>query len=176
MELAVGEAGADVADVALALADEEREPALGRERIARRGGTVAAGERIAEVVERRASGGQRFLERRERLGDIDRDGLVVGRGRRAERVAIAVDEIGVAAHRRRDAREVAAHLARIDDRPQALRPQAVAGAVPAEPALQVRVGDASACCGRRARGPALAAIRRRGRGPRDDRWRRRWPR
>ena len=91
VELAVGEAGADVADVALAPADEEREPALRRERIARCGGVVAAGQRIAELVERRAAGGQRFLEGRERLGDVDRDGLVVGPGRRAERIAIAAE-------------------------------------------------------------------------------------
>ena len=142
VEFAVGKAGADVADVAPALADEDRESALRRDRIARRCRGVAAGERIAEVVEWRASRLDRLLERRERLRDVDRDGLVVGGRRCAEGKAVAICKIGIAAHRRCDALDVAAHFARIDHRPQALRPQTVARAVPAVPALHSRVRDA----------------------------------
>src|SRR5204862_5194169 len=119
-------AGADVADVALALAEEDREAASRGGGIACRGRAVVAGQRIAEVVERRPSGLDRLLKRRERLGNVDRDRLIVGRRRCAVREAIAVAEIGIAAYGGCDAREVAAHFARIDHRPQALRPQTVA--------------------------------------------------
>src|SRR5688500_19391490 len=75
-ELAVGEMRPEVAGAAIALADEDLQPAPGVVRIAR---GIAAGERVAKLVERRAAADQRLLERRQRFAGVDQDLLVVGR-------------------------------------------------------------------------------------------------
>jgi hypothetical protein len=85
MELAVGEVGPDVADVAASFANEDCEAAPGWFRIPRRRNAIVAHECIAIVVERRAPRSNGFLERRQRLGRVDGDGLVGCGGLGAER-------------------------------------------------------------------------------------------
>ena len=133
--------GPAVADVAAPAAQEQRQPALRRRRVGGRGGAVAARHRVAEVVEGRARRDQRFLVRGQRLGGVDRDALVVVARRLAEGLAVGLAQVGLAAQRVRQLRQAAAHLARIEQRAQALRPQVVVGAVPAEPALLAHVGQ-----------------------------------
>jgi hypothetical protein len=128
-----------MAGIALAFADEDRQSPLRRERIACGGGAIAAGERVAKVIEGRASRFDRLLERRHRLGNVHRERLVVGWWKSAESPAVAACESGRVPHRGRDAGVVASHLARIEHRSQALRPQAVACAVPAVPAVQPHI-------------------------------------
>ena len=63
-------------------------------------------------------------------------------------------EIGIAAHGGGHLREVAAHFARIDHRPQALRPQVVRA--PSQPYQRCRRRwPSSACCGRRGQAPSF---------------------
>ena len=126
----------------LPLPTKMRKPALRRVRIARHRGAVAACQRIAELVERRAPAHQRLLERGERLADVREHRLVAGGRRRAEHLLVAAGELRVGAHQRRRLRRAPAHLARVEDRPDALRPQAVVGAVPAEPAPVAHVEQA----------------------------------
>ncbi len=102
---------------------------------------VAFHQRIAEFVERRAPARQRLLERRERLRHVHQH-LLVAQRRRAEHFAIAAREFRILAHQFRHLRRARAHLPRVEDRADALRPQAVVRAVPAEPALQPHVGEA----------------------------------
>src|SRR5262249_21727306 len=68
--------------------------------------------------------------------------LVVLAGREAEGLAVAAGEIAVAADELRDTRRAHPQLARIEDRVDALRPQAVVRAVPAEPVVVAHVDDA----------------------------------
>src|SRR5688572_13415369 len=85
-ELAVGEMRPEVAGAAIALADEDLQPAPGLFRVAR--GSVAR-ERVAKLVERRAAADQRLLERRQRFADVDQHLFVVG-GRRAPECALVL--------------------------------------------------------------------------------------
>jgi len=140
-ELAVRERGSGVACVALAAADEEPESAQRGGRIAGHRRRVVAHQRIPEVVEGRACGDERFLERGERLAHVHQHRHVV-RGRRAsERMAVVAREHPRAAHHARHRLRRHAHLARLQDRPDALRPEVVARAVPAEPMRVPHVGD-----------------------------------
>ena len=84
---------------------------------------------------------QRLLERGERLRHADQHLFVVGGRRRAERALPAAGEVGFGAHDLRDRRRRHAHLARIEQRSEALRPQVVVRAVPAVPALAGDVDD-----------------------------------
>src|SRR5690606_20157180 len=68
--------------------------------------------------------------------------LVVGRRGFAESALVAPGIGEVAPDQLRDRGCARAHLTRIEERPQALRPEAVVGAVPAEPALEARVHQA----------------------------------
>src|SRR2546427_775261 len=77
-ESAVGELRAGMARAAVALADEGPQAAPRREGIARGGGIVAALQRIAEVVERRAARDEGLLEGGEGFADIDKDFFVRG--------------------------------------------------------------------------------------------------
>src|SRR3989475_5417176 len=77
-ESAVGELRAEMAGAAAALADEDPQAAPRREGIARGGGIVAALQRIAEVVERRAARDEGLLEGGEGFADIDKDFFVRG--------------------------------------------------------------------------------------------------
>ena len=77
LELAAREVGAEVADAAVALADEDLQTALRGERIAGHGLRVVALDGIAKVVEGRACRQDRLLERGERLGDVDEHALRV---------------------------------------------------------------------------------------------------
>lgn len=142
VELAVRERRAEVADVAAAAADEKARAALRRRRITRRGPRVARRERVPEIVEGRAAGDERLQKSRERLADADKDRFVVCRRRRTERSLPATDVVRVVSDERRRARGTRAHFARIEDRADALRPERVAGAVPAEPALVAHVEEA----------------------------------
>ena len=143
MKFAVGEVRADVADVAAALADEDREPAPRCCGITCRCDAIAARERVAKIVERRASGAERLLVRRKRLGDVDGDALRRRRGARCRSCRGSADaalrRLGPACAIRARSPPISFD---VEYRPQALRPQAVAGAIPAEPVLQARVGDA----------------------------------
>jgi hypothetical protein len=130
VELAVGECRSEVADVAAPLPHEERGAPAGGGRVACRGGGIAARERIAKLVERRAPGDERLLIRGERLGGVDRDVLVVGPGRRAERRAVLLAQTGIVADKPRDMGEARAHLPRLDQRAQALRPGSAAPSQP----------------------------------------------
>ena len=122
--------------------DEQPQAALRRDRVALRRRAVAAREPIAEGIERRALAGQRFLVGRQRLAGIDHRRLVVGRRRVAEGQRVQALEVLVIAQGLGDVRGIGAHLARIEHRPDALRPQRVVAAVPAEPVLQAHVEQA----------------------------------
>ena len=65
----------------------------------------------------------------------------VGRGRRTERPSIAARELLVVPHQVGDVAGVRSQLPRVEHRPYALRPQAVRGAVPAEPAAEPHVHE-----------------------------------
>ena len=139
VELAVAEGRPQVAGVAAPAAEEQRQPALRGLRIACRGLTVATRDRIAEVVEGRAAAAQRGLPGGQRLGHVDGDPFIVGAGCLAEGGDVALAQRRCVAHGARHLCQATAHLARIEQRAQALRPQVVVGAVPAVPALQVQV-------------------------------------
>ena len=79
-ELAVGELRTEMADAAVALADEDPQAAPRRERIARGRGIVAALQRVAEVIERRAARDEGLLEGGEGFADVDKDFFIRGRG------------------------------------------------------------------------------------------------
>jgi len=168
-ELAVGERRPEVADAAVALADEDPQPALRGQRIARRGGAVAAQERVAEFVERRARRDQRLDEGRDRLRRVDED-LFVRLIRVAEDAAVAAGELGVVPQDARDLCRARAHLLRMANRAQAERPEAVRPAAPAVPALEPRVPQRRRIahqlvgCARRARPRQLACVGPRLRG------------
>ena len=107
-ELAVGEGRAEVAESAVAPADEEAKAALGGSRVAGLAGRIALGQGVAEVVERGAAGDLGLQERGERLAEIDEYPFVVRAGRYAERAPVAAGELlvgaGSAAPRRRGRR------------------------------------------------------------------------
>src|SRR5436309_1318460 len=86
---AVGELRAGMASAAVALADEDPQTALRRERVARGRGIVAALQRVAEVVERRAARDEGFLKGGEGFADIDKDFFVRARGSREYRRVFA---------------------------------------------------------------------------------------
>ena len=143
VELAVAELRSEVAQAALAAADEQPQSAFRRFRIAGLYRPVAARQRIAEIVERRAAGDQRRLERRQRLADVGEHLVVLGRGGRlAEHLPVAAFEVRLAAHQRGHMALGTAHLAGVGERAQAGRPQAVGRSRPAEPAIETRVGHA----------------------------------
>src|SRR5207237_9929493 len=80
------------------------------------------------------------VECRERLADIGEHPLVVRRHRSTERALIVR---GIArAYQRRDMRGARAHLARLEERPDALRPETVVRAVPAIAAIERDVQEA----------------------------------
>ncbi len=62
---------------ARAFTDEDPEPTLRRLGIAPRGRRIPARERVAELVERRASAHERFLESGQRLPGVDEHCLVI---------------------------------------------------------------------------------------------------
>ncbi len=127
-------------------------------------GAIAALHRVAKVVERGARRDQRFLVRGQRLGHVDGDAFVVAARWLAEDGGVALAQGRPFTHRLGHLRQVAAHLARLEQRAQALGPQAVVGTVPAEPALPGQVRQAQrvaiavrhAACGRPAIGEAGA--------------------
>ncbi len=158
--------------VQLPLPTKIASPALREQRIARHRLLVAAHERVAEVVECRSRACQRLVVRRECLADVDRDGFVVCRSVRVRTLSDSRSQRRIVANAGSDMRDVGAHLARIEQRPDALRPQAVVRAVPAVPAMKPDVEHASAYCDRpRSRPKARArAVLERAHG-RDGRWR-----
>ncbi len=165
VELAVREGRAGVAGAAVAFADEDAQAALRRLRIARHRARVAARERVAEIVERRASRDERFLKGGERLAERG-DDLRFARGHGAERFLETAGKRGVAAHHGSRLRHAAAHLARLEDRADALCPERVARAVPAEPAAVAHVHHARRVAldlgeAERARARVLPAAKRR---------------
>src|SRR4029079_11846402 len=100
----------------------------------------AARERIATAMERRRWTLERFLERGKRLADVDQHGFVVGgRGCGAEAAAIAARELIIVAHELGHVARGRCELARVEDRTNALRPEAVRAARPAEPAAKAHV-------------------------------------
>ncbi len=81
---------------------------------------------VAESIERRARTDERRLKRRQRLGRVDQKLLVVTLGPVAERALVAAGQRLVLAQQPGDAAAIACHLARIEDRPDRLRPQQIA--------------------------------------------------
>src|SRR5258706_45355 len=77
-EFAVRERRSEVADAAIALADEGLQPALRGEGIAGHRSGVVPLQRVAELVEGRARADQRLLVGAERLADVDQQRFVVG--------------------------------------------------------------------------------------------------
>ena len=77
-ELAVGEVGAGMAGGAGALADEDLEPSLRRLGIVPGGRRFRPRQGVPELVERRASAHQGFLEGGEGFPDVYEHGLVIG--------------------------------------------------------------------------------------------------
>src|SRR5258708_4405388 len=123
-----------MADTAVAFAGEDLQASLRRGGIARHALGVVLRDGVPELVQWRAAADQRLLVRREGLADIDEDRFVFF-GKRvffkdafvtARKKRIRSDETG-------DVRRARSHLPRIEERADALRPQAVVGAVPAEP-------------------------------------------
>ena len=104
---------------------------------------VSAGERVAELVERRLARAQALDEGGQGLAHVDEHALVVGLGRHRVTVCLRVEagEAGVGADHRRHVLGARAHLARVEDRLNALRPEAVRASVPREPAVMRRVQD-----------------------------------
>ena len=125
-------------DAQLPLPMKIRRPRCAEVRIARRGLRIAARERVPKLVEGRTTAFERLLIRGERLADADEHRLVV-RGRGAERGGECAPQLGVVAHQRGDALRARTHLARVEQRPDALRPERVVRAVPAEPAVKADV-------------------------------------
>src|SRR5438034_1185209 len=82
---AAGELRAGMASAAVALADEDPQAALRREPIARGRGILAALQRVAEVVERRAARDEGLLKGGEGFADIDKDFFVRGSGSKNRR-------------------------------------------------------------------------------------------
>src|SRR5262249_22130416 len=76
VEFAVREGRPRVTGAAITFADEDSQATQRRLRIGFHRLRIAARERVAEVVERRAARDERFLERGERLGERD-DDLVI---------------------------------------------------------------------------------------------------
>src|SRR5688572_30268496 len=107
VELAVAERRADVALVAVALADEDPQSALrsGRIRSGLRG--IAPGKRIAKIIERRAAADQSLLERGERLAHVDQQFFIIRRRIGAEPTLIAARILSVPADEFRRVRCVA---------------------------------------------------------------------
>ena len=141
-ELAVGEGRAEMAEGAVAPAHEQAQAAPGGGGIAGLAGRIAARERVAEIVERRAAGDLRFQERRQRLAEIDESPFVVRAGRFAECMPVAAGKLAVRADQPRRAAGADAHFAAVEEGPQVLRPQRVLRAVPAEPAVEPQVEQA----------------------------------
>src|SRR6185436_19065136 len=90
---------------------------------------LTASERTAESIEWRRGTLERLLEGRKRLGDIDQHRVIIGRGRgRAEALAIAARQLLVLSHDLRDVARGGSEFPRIEDRADALRPEAVRAA------------------------------------------------
>src|SRR5215510_6609573 len=113
-----------MAGAAVTLADEDPESAPRRFGIILHRSRVAARERIAVIIERRAPGDQRLLEGGQRLPERDED-LVVLLRHCAESALETAGKACVAAHERSGLRDAAAHFARVQDGPEALRPERV---------------------------------------------------
>ena len=127
-----------------------------RERIPRRALAIAGHQGIAEIIERRARADQSRLEGRQRLGSVHQQLLVVATGPVAEGFFVAARKHGIAAQQFGSSRRSAAHLARVDQRADALGPERVACSIPAEPVEVANVPqrrcpaielDRSACLG-----------------------------
>ena len=156
-ELAVGKGRAEVAEGAVAPADEEAKAALCGSRVAGPAGRIALGQGVAKVIERRAAGDLRFQERGERLAEIDEYPFVVRPGRHAERAPVAAGKRPVGADQPCRAAGADAHFAPVEEGAQVLRPQRVLRAVPAEPAAEAQVEKARCVA---VDGPVPAAARK----------------
>src|SRR5688500_9985067 len=124
-----------MAGAAVAFSDEDLQTPLRRQRVSAVG--LPALEGIAEPVERGSPADQRLLERGERLSGIDQQFLIRLFRWMAEGFPVFGWKQGT--NHARDMSGARSHLARIEERPQALRPQAVLRAVPAVPAIEARV-------------------------------------
>ena len=140
VEFAIGEIRTEMAQVAAPLADKQFQAAFRRFRIGRDARRVFRRQRIAEFVERRPGGHDGFLKRGERLGEVDHHGFrLMGGGRGAENLFVAGGE------RRRGRKPGFQRLGghgefpRVQHRRDALGPQVVRFAVPAEPAVEAHV-------------------------------------
>ena len=139
-EFAVGEIGPGMAERAAAPADEDLQPPLRGFGIARGSRRFAPRQGVAEPVERRRPAHQSFLEGGEHLADVHEHRIVIGgRGGRAKGIAVAARELLVAAHQGGHMARGCRQLAPVEDRAQALEPQGVRGAVPAEPARAMKI-------------------------------------
>ena len=131
-----------MAEGAVAPADEQAQAARRSGGIARQTDRIAAGQCVAELIERRAAGDLGFQERRQCLAEIDENPCVVRAGRFAERAPVAAGELPVGADQPRRAAGADTHFARVEEGSQVLRPQRVLRAVPAEPAVEAQVEQA----------------------------------
>jgi len=96
-ELAVGEGRAEMAQGAVAPADEQAQAAPGGGGIAGPGGCIVARQGVAEIVERRAAGDLGLQERRQCLAEVDEYSFVVRAGRCAESAPVAAGKLPVGA-------------------------------------------------------------------------------
>ena len=155
-ELAVGKGRAEMAQGAVAPADEQAQAAPGGGGIAGLAGRIVARQGVAEIVERRAGGDLGFEERRQCLAEIDENPCVVCAWRYAESAPVAAGKLPVGADQPRRAAGADAHFAPVEQGPQVLRPQRILRAVPAEPAVEAQVEQAGRVA---VDGPVPAAAR-----------------
>ena len=155
-ELAVGKGRAEMAEEAVAPADEQAQAAHGGGGIAGLAGRIVARQGVAEIVERRAVGDPGFQERRQCLAEIDEHPCIVRTGCCAERAPVAAGELPVGADQQRRAAGADAHFTPVEQGAQILRPQRVLRAVPAEPAIETQVEQAGRVA---VDGPVPAAAR-----------------
>ena len=141
-ELAVGKRRAEMAEGAVAPADEQAQAAPGGGRIAGPTGRIVAGQGVAEIIERRPAGDLGFQERRQCLAEIDENPCVVCAGRYAESAPVAAGKLPVGADQPRRAAGADTHFAPVEQGPQVLRPQRVLRSVPAEPPVEPQVEQA----------------------------------
>ena len=140
VKFAIGEIGTEMTEIAAALADKQFEAAPGGFRVAGDARRIFRCERVAERIERRLPGYDSFLKRGERFGDIDHDGLrLMGGGCRAKDLPVAIGKRRCGCQPGFQGRGRHAQFPRIQDRRDALRPQAVRFTVPAEPPVQPHV-------------------------------------
>ncbi len=141
-EFAVGKQRTGMAGGTLPAAEEQAQAALRRRRIGGGRLRIALPQGVAEAVEGRRRRDQGLLPGGDGFRDIHHEVRVVGIGRFAEGPAVMACQHGFAAQGPRHARRLAAHFARVEDGPQAGRPQTVVAAIPAEPALVAHIEQA----------------------------------